>query len=716
MLITILAIVPLKGGGVIKADVVNNIVHNWGSRTIRMDGWAYELNHFENYYQAGGDTTNTLKWCSYLSGSGDPQIFTENNFLEDDPRGSYSVPAGYDTDESVAWTEFQNNFVPLPASYFTNTQHAIKGQPYTIYSNSQLKDNILPNIGASKYLNDNGDVVNQRDIYDQEAVDGINNNSSSTRDTDTTFPLSVASNTRPVSFYGTNQHIPSAWLIANGYSDTLTVHTDVQPSGYTLLEEYINQVDSVGQLAFPTAVGAGAYATGGRGGKVCHVDTLNWDTAVVYDAATDSYSGGFYNMFYELDIPAKEIVFNISGTIDVPAYTVLDFSTKTNKGNITVSGQTSNIVFSTDYFQIENISNLIWRYTSFYNIGTVAPGADVLWISSSTGNISENIIFDHCSFFYGGDECFSIASSSGQGEMNNVTVQWCLMAASSKGSIIGAYTGQSNATTAYCSYQDISYRFPNMLGYGSNSQQDVYNIFVGNYTSRLNVVIGDGNFNVQNMYVQANRANYGRHRMQYQSTAPCQLYAGGTIITGVQDTPAYPEFDDVWNAFASSSIPEYDPIPNDARASSAFPLIGKAGTIYDTADIKTEVLPYTGNTKRLANDGSVIEDEYALDTFYRDLGINKVSTADQTRFPATQYPEPNSATALTSTLKDGIPDIWRAANMNGESHDDIVSETGYTWLETFHNQVDSSDTPTPPDPPTSVVSGSTRSLILKGII
>ena len=439
-------------------------------------------------------------------------------------------------------------------------------------------------------------------------------------------------------------------------------------------------------LAFPKAVGAGAYASGGRGGKVCHVDTLTWDTKVVYDVATDSYSGGFYNMFYELDIPAKEIVFTVSGTIVVPSYTVLNFASKTNEGNITVSGQTSNIVFSTDYLMIENAKNLIWRYTSFYKRNDKSSGADVLWITSSKNDITKNIIFDHCSFYYGGDECFSITSS--KGEVNNVTVQWCMMGASSKGSIIGAYTGQSNSTTAYCSYQDISYRFPNMLAYGSNSQQDAYNIFVGNYTSRLIRVTGDANFNVQNIYVQSNRADYGRHRVQYQSNAPCKLYAGGTILTGVQDTPAYPEFDDLWSTFAGSSIPQYEPIPNDARVDSAFPLIGKKGIIYDTIDVKTKVLPYTGNTKRLTNDGSVIEDEYALDTFYRGLGINKQPTTSQTRYPVIKFPEPNLATPLTSTLKDGIPDTWRTANMNGESHDDIVAGTGYTWLETFHNQVD----------------------------
>ena len=641
---------PLKTGGTGQRDLINNIISKTrnGKRISRFDNQGLNINHIGNIYTPSVSNQQETNGNGIDDGH---KIYTDNiavdNFIynnDNDLTAMSIVPDSGTTGDTEKdfWDAFRpsgNEGDPdIPASWFVNTQHTLAGKDFEIYSSANLKEAILDDVGSCRYLNDNGEVVYYRDAIDTRYADDVLNNTDRALEASTGWASfgDSTSNTRPAGFYNTNDHIPEAYFTARGITGTSTIHNEVQSSGYTLLEEYANQVDSAGQLAFPTAVGAGAYATGGRGGKVCHVDTLTWDTAAVYDAATDSYSGGFYNMFYELDIPAKEIVFNVSGTIVVPSYTVLNFASKTNEGNITVSGQTSNIVFSTDYFQIQNAKNLIWRYTSFYKRDDQAPGSDVLWVNSSENDITENIIFDHCSFYYGGDECFSVTSSNG--EVNNVTAQWCLMAASSKGSIIGAYTGQSNATTAYCSYQDISYRFPNMLGYGSNSQQDAYNIFVGNYTSRLIRTTGDANFNVQNMYVQANRANYGKHRMQYQSTAPCQLYAGGTIITGVQDTPAYPEFDDVWTTFSGSDIGADLAIPNDARASSAFPLIGKAGTIYDTADVKTEVLPYTGNTKRLANDGSVVEDEYALDTFYRDLGINKVSTSDQTRYPTTQYP------------------------------------------------------------------------------
>lgn len=235
--------VPVKGGSAINIDVINNIVHNWDSRMIRMDGYAYDLVHYENLYQAGGNTTNELKWTSYLSNSGNPTIFTDNNYLEDDPIGNYEVPIGYDTDESVAWTEFQNNFVKLPSNYFTSTRRNVLGRAYNIYLNSQLKSEILSGVGACYYINDSGEAVFSRDTYDTEFVNGIINNSTSTRDTSLTLPIITESNTRPNDFYVSNPHIPEAYLTRRGITGNSTIHNQVQSSGYTLLEEYINQVD-----------------------------------------------------------------------------------------------------------------------------------------------------------------------------------------------------------------------------------------------------------------------------------------------------------------------------------------------------------------------------------------------------------------------------------------------------------------------------------------
>lgn len=448
------------------------------------------------------------------------------------------------------------------------------------------------------------------------------------------------------------------------------------------------------QLAFPSAIGAGAYATGGRGGVVCHVNTLEWNPtgSYTYDASTNSYSGSFYELFFELDVPSKTIVFDVSGTISVPAYTVLNFATKTNKGNITVAGQTSTngVVFETDYFQIQNIENLIWRYSDFYNIGNVAPGADVLWMSSATGERTYNVIFDHCSFFYGGDECLSIASSTGQGEIDDVTVQYCLMAASSKGSIVGAYVGDSDATTARTAYVDISYRFPNMLGY-NNSRQDAINIFVENYTSRLIRITGDGNFNIQNMYVQANRANYGRQKIQYQATAPLQYHSSGLVITqGVKEDPSTSDFP-FWQAFAGSSIAENSAIPSSAEVASPMTLVGQPFTIYPTLQVKDSVVPFVGNYKALNADGTITERSYPLTSYYKDRAINQVSTSSQQNYPAERFPTITAASPYLDTDKDGIPDTYEDANGTdkGDSADGAtITASGYSNLEIFLNEVD----------------------------
>ncbi|MGB6269134.1 MAG: hypothetical protein WBF67_09000, partial [Olleya sp.] len=149
--------VPFKGGSAIKVDVFNNLVHNWSDRLLRMDGHPYKLNHFQNYYQASSNTTNQLLWSSYLDSETPPQIYTANNFLEDDPRGNFSKPANFNTNESVAWTEFQNNFVALPSGYFVATPHPIHNpETFSLLNSFDLKTEVLPLVGASQYITDSG--------------------------------------------------------------------------------------------------------------------------------------------------------------------------------------------------------------------------------------------------------------------------------------------------------------------------------------------------------------------------------------------------------------------------------------------------------------------------------------------------------------------------------------------------------------------------------
>ena len=240
--------VPFKGGGAIKVDAINNIAHSWSDRLIRMDAYDYTLNHIENYYQAGGSTTNRLLWVSWNNNvNATPRIYNQNNFLEDAPRGSYSKPSGYDLDESVAWTEFQNNFQQLPSSWFASTMYPLKGRVPTILSNSQLKTEVLSLVGNSQYINDSGDVSFYRDSYDTVYVNGINNNDNISRDSSDPSPITVLSNSRPAGFDKDGDGIPDLVEDANGLdkndaTDGALIHT----SGYSNLEYfYLNKVDEV---------------------------------------------------------------------------------------------------------------------------------------------------------------------------------------------------------------------------------------------------------------------------------------------------------------------------------------------------------------------------------------------------------------------------------------------------------------------------------------
>lgn len=164
----------------------------------------------------------------------------------------------------------------------------------------------------------------------------------------------------------------------------------------------IKQLDYGELLAFPYAEGHGRNTTGGRGGKVYHVTSLE-------DDASGSTSGTL-RWAMKQDGP-KTIVFDVSGTIHLKS------ELKTQKDNLTLAGQTSpGGICIADYPLTINSDNVIIRFMRF------RPGNTQIDCDALGGSDRKNIIVDHCSTSWCSDECLSVYG------MQNSTVQWCIAA------------------------------------------------------------------------------------------------------------------------------------------------------------------------------------------------------------------------------------------------------------------------------------------------
>ncbi|WP_179345057.1 Ig-like domain-containing protein [Winogradskyella ursingii] len=233
--------VPGKFGGSGNFDVINNVAHNWKSRLMRFDPYNYKLNHIGNHYQSGGQSRtrsypNLHKtWTGYNNMS--PQIYQDDNYYSEDVRNN-------DYNHSNQWSVFQGDDDEIPnPDWFIDNQLPIQGRPLPILGSDEIFDDVLEFVGASKYIKDDGTVGFYRDQYDTFQVNGIAEQDvfySSERNIE--LPVISISNTRPSDFYISNDHIPEVWFstnVPNGQD-----HDDIAPSGYTWLEEYLNQVDN----------------------------------------------------------------------------------------------------------------------------------------------------------------------------------------------------------------------------------------------------------------------------------------------------------------------------------------------------------------------------------------------------------------------------------------------------------------------------------------
>jgi len=168
-------------------------------------------------------------------------------------------------------------------------------------------------------------------------------------------------------------------------------------------------------LAFPGADGGGKYATGGRGGVVVHVTTLE-DTR---DPSTGQPTIGTLRKALQMD-GSRTVVFDVSGTINLTSQLEI------TGGNLTVAGQTApgDGICVAGYPVVVKASNVIIRYMRFRMGDQNKVEGDALSI-----NDHSNIIVDHCSFSWSTDECVSCYGNT------DFTLQYCFITESLKESV-----------------------------------------------------------------------------------------------------------------------------------------------------------------------------------------------------------------------------------------------------------------------------------------
>ncbi len=457
--------------------------------------------------------------------------------------------------------------------------------------------------------------------------------------------------------------------------------------------------------AFPDAEGGGMYTTGGRGGAVYCVNTLEDNQ----EGSALTNEGSFRWCLNQKG--KRTILFKINGTIRLnnPLYIT--------SGDLTIAGQSApgDGICIADHHVTVSADNVIVRYMRF-RMGDLkltekeADGADAF-----NGRKNKNVIIDHCSISWSTDECSSFYDNE------DFTMQWCIISESlrlsghSKGPHgYGAIWGGVNATFHHNLLAHHDSRTPR-LGPGTKhagtDTTDVRNNVFYNWN-------GNGCYGGEAMHV--NLVN------NYYKAGPATNRKIANRITAIstnKGTGGFERIKDVWGKYYISGnvMPHNKDITKDnwlgvdveaGRNKNELRLteplkVGKIRTD-DTYTAYEKVLKYAGCSKvRDAIDKRIIDEttngtaHFKGMSKYNGQGGNLKSIGyprmgildsqsdlnpDQKNKNWSAWPELKDGTAVVDTNRDGIPDHWLETNHPGKKANDITPE-GYTYLEIYLNSL-----------------------------
>lgn len=348
--------------------------------------------------------------------------------------------------------------------------------------------------------------------------------------------------------------------------------------------------------AFPGAEGGGMFATGGRGGKIYHVTSLD-----------DNNTQGTLRYGIENAERPLTIVFDVAGTI------ALQKQLQIKKGDLTIAGQTApgdGICLKNYTFRI-HASNVIVRFIRCRMGDEQKTEDDAMQVMDKYGDSFEKIIIDHCSISWSTDECASFYG------MKDFTFSWNIVSESLRASVhgkgnhgYGGIWGGTNATYHHNLLAHHDSRNPRLdhdfvshqKGPVTISNNVVYN-WSGNTCyggeSSSNNGTDYRKYNFVGNYYKPGPVTPSSHRWLIQPTTSCSN-CGGTILPGhfyLHDNVLYGVNDvtsNNWKAGTSTGVGVYIKDSEVAKIKAETPYDCNAMSLHSAGDAFDAVLAYAG--------------------------------------------------------------------------------------------------------------------------
>lgn len=404
--------------------------------------------------------------------------------------------------------------------------------------------------------------------------------------------------------------------------------------------------------AFPGAEGFGSGTIGGRGGKIIEVTNLN-----------NSGSGSFREAVEASG--ARIVVFRTGGTIDSSGDIII------RNPYITIAGQTApgdGIAIRGSKLQVATHDVII------RNIRVrpgVAAGNDAIMIGHPTV-APYNVILDHCSVSWAGDENFSTWA-----DIHDITIQWSLSTEGllhsnvSYGMLIGEHAKNISIHHNYFAHNNDR----NPLFKGDTTGEVINNVVYnwGSFGMRLKDVVDSGTDIASTVQVE------GNHYKPGPQTSSSKL---GITVAGISGSRFYVK-NNIGPGRLTNTGDDWLAVDGSTAYRVNTPPLGISRiTVDDVSQITDIIFSETGAGAVAPHRDSV--DLRAMQTFANNSGTWISSESE-----VGGWPYLSSGTPPADSDHDGMPDNWEVSkNLNPQDSSDGNRDRdsdGYTNIEEYIN-------------------------------